>query len=94
MHGNIRIASTFKVKDDTYLPRYTNMCGMRSVCGLLGLRSQYSSGMGVRRTFVSADVLRVKQMPPRPPPIDESEFTEVFIHGSGPGGQKIVCQSS
>lgn len=30
-------------------------------------------------------------MPPRPGPVDESEFTEVFLHGSGPGGQKIVC---
>lgn len=29
-------------------------------------------------------------MPPRPGPVDESEFTEVFLHGSGPGGQKIV----
>jgi hypothetical protein len=33
-----------------------------------------------------------KQMPPRPPLINEDDITEAFLKGSGPGGQKIVCQ--
>ncbi|EKD13515.1 uncharacterized protein L3040_008617 [Drepanopeziza brunnea f. sp. 'multigermtubi'] len=33
-------------------------------------------------------------MPDRPQPVDESEFTEVFLKGSGPGGQKINKTSS
>jgi hypothetical protein len=32
-----------------------------------------------------------KKMPDRPKPLDEEEFTESFLKGSGPGGQKIVC---
>ncbi|OWP00467.1 hypothetical protein B2J93_778 [Marssonina coronariae] len=31
-----------------------------------------------------------KKMPDRPQPVDETEFTEAFLKGSGPGGQKIV----
>lgn len=36
-----------------------------------------------------------KKMPDKPKPPPEDEFTEVFLKGSGPGGQKIVraCQS-
>ncbi|CCH46912.1 Peptide chain release factor 1 [Wickerhamomyces ciferrii] len=33
-------------------------------------------------------IVRPNRLPPRPT-IDESEFTEVFIKGGGPGGQKI-----
>lgn len=29
--------------------------------------------------------------PPRPKPPPEHEFTEVYLKGTGPGGQKIVC---
>ncbi|TVY29043.1 putative peptide chain release factor-like protein, mitochondrial [Lachnellula hyalina] len=36
----------------------------------------------------------VKKMPDRPKPPPEDEFTEVFLHGSGPGGQKINKTSS
>ncbi|TVY87309.1 putative peptide chain release factor-like protein, mitochondrial, partial [Lachnellula willkommii] len=36
----------------------------------------------------------VKKMPDRPKPPPEEEFTEVFLHGSGPGGQKINKTSS
>jgi hypothetical protein len=32
----------------------------------------------------------VKKMPDRPPPVNEDDFTEAFLKGSGPGGQKIV----
>ncbi|KAI9742003.1 MAG: hypothetical protein M1834_000392 [Cirrosporium novae-zelandiae] len=35
----------------------------------------------------------IKQMPPRPK-IDESDITEAFLKGSGPGGQKINKTSS
>ncbi len=33
----------------------------------------------------------VKKMPDRPALRSEDEFTESFLKGSGPGGQKIVC---
>ncbi|KAI0998971.1 hypothetical protein K3495_g9226 [Podosphaera aphanis] len=36
----------------------------------------------------------VKKMPDRPPPVAEAAFTEVFLKGSGPGGQKINKTSS
>lgn len=32
-------------------------------------------------------------MPDRPGPVDEKEFSEAFLKGSGPGGQKIVSQT-
>jgi peptide chain release factor len=32
-----------------------------------------------------------KKMPDKPKPPPEEEFTEAFLKGSGPGGQKIVC---
>ncbi|PBP17713.1 hypothetical protein BUE80_DR011631 [Diplocarpon rosae] len=35
-----------------------------------------------------------KKMPDRPQLVDESEFTEAFLKGSGPGGQKINKTSS
>lgn len=42
------------------------------------------------RKFSRALIMRKKKMPDRPPKVDEKEFTEVFLKGSGPGGQKIV----
>lgn len=33
-------------------------------------------------------------MPPRPPPLPEDTFTEAFLCGTGPGGQKINKTSS
>lgn len=38
----------------------------------------------------TAPTLTKRAMPPRPGPIPEEEFTEVFLKGTGPGGQKIV----
>lgn len=35
-----------------------------------------------------------KKMPDRPKSPPEKEFTEAFLHGSGPGGQKIVRLAS
>jgi len=34
-----------------------------------------------------------RQMPSRPKPPPEDEIEEAFLKGSGPGGQKIVCQA-
>jgi protein subunit release factor B len=34
-----------------------------------------------------------KKMPDRPKPLDEEDFMEAFLKGSGPGGQKIVSGS-
>lgn len=35
-----------------------------------------------------------KKMPDRPKPLNEHEFTEAFLKGSGPGGQKIVSKAN
>ncbi|KAE9988084.1 hypothetical protein EG328_000554 [Venturia inaequalis] len=40
------------------------------------------------RSFTTSTIHAAKQLPPRRQ-IDESEITEVFLCGSGPGGQKI-----
>lgn len=65
------------------------MLRLRPIRELVLARNGTPVGFAIRN-FVSGDVLGKKQMPPRPPPVDESEFTEVFLCGSGPGGQKIV----
>lgn len=44
----------------------------------------------VRRSIATTSLRQVKKMPDRPGPIAEEEFTESFLKGSGPGGQKIV----
>lgn len=44
------------------------------------------------RAFTSTAIQSVKQLPPRRQ-IDEADITEVFLCGSGPGGQKIVRNS-
>lgn len=40
--------------------------------------------------FSTSPFASLKQMPPRPKPPPEEDIEEYFIHGSGPGGQKIV----
>jgi hypothetical protein len=40
--------------------------------------------------FTASAFLPRKAMPPRPKPPPEEDIEEYFIHGSGPGGQKIV----
>lgn len=62
------------------------MLGLRQITAV---KARIPLGMGVR-CFGGGNVFWKHQMPPRPPPVDESEFTEVFLCGSGPGGQKIV----
>jgi hypothetical protein len=46
-----------------------------------------------RRSFTVTHPIRAKKMPDRPPPVNEDEFTESYLKGSGPGGQKIVSRS-
>ena len=46
---------------------------------------------GMKRGLSATVSQLKKKMPDRPKPPPEKEFTEVFLHGSGPGGQKIVC---
>ncbi|CCU77356.1 Peptidyl-tRNA hydrolase domain containing protein [Blumeria hordei DH14] len=46
------------------------------------------------RSITSSLATRAKKMPDRPALINEDEFTEVFLKGSGPGGQKINKTSS
>jgi protein subunit release factor B len=45
----------------------------------------------LRRNLSATPAQWKKKMPDRPKPPPEGEFTEAFLHGSGPGGQKIVC---
>jgi hypothetical protein len=47
-----------------------------------------------QRCLSTSSSLWKKKMPDRPPPINEEDFTEVFLKGSGPGGQKIVSSSA
>jgi hypothetical protein len=44
----------------------------------------------VRRGIAATSSAWAKKMPDRPPPVNEDDFTEAFLKGSGPGGQKIV----
>lgn len=46
-----------------------------------------------KRGFAATNPTWAKKMPDRPPPVDEDEFTESYLKGSGPGGQKIVSES-
>merc|ERR1712230_189218 len=55
--------------------------------------AQRSIGTPVRG-IVGTSPAWAKKMPDRPQPLDESEFTEAFLKGSGPGGQKINKTSS
>ncbi|PKS10829.1 hypothetical protein jhhlp_002586 [Lomentospora prolificans] len=41
------------------------------------------------RLFTTSPLLLKKPLPPRPKPPPEDEIEEVFVKGSGPGGQKI-----
>jgi len=42
------------------------------------------------RGISASTAVWAKKMPDRPKLVDEEEFTEAFLKGSGPGGQKIV----
>jgi len=44
----------------------------------------------VKRGITASSPSWLKKMPDRPPLVNEEEFTESFLKGSGPGGQKIV----
>lgn len=54
-----------------------------------GLNKYALSSIG-RRFITSSTSTWQKKMPDRPPLVNEEEFTESFLKGSGPGGQKIV----
>lgn len=43
-----------------------------------------------RRSIAVSHSAWAKKMPDRPAFVNEDEFTESFLKGSGPGGQKIV----
>ncbi len=48
-------------------------------------------GSMARRGIAASASAWARKMPDRPPLVDEGDFTESFLKGSGPGGQKIVC---
>jgi hypothetical protein len=61
------------------------------------IRGSSRIGNALRNTVCSRGIAAstsqwAKKMPDRPPPIDENEFTEAFLKGTGPGGQKIVSR--
>ncbi|KAI9683108.1 MAG: hypothetical protein M1829_005899 [Trizodia sp. TS-e1964] len=55
---------------------------------MIGLPSYLWLPFRVVRGFSASALAALKQMPPRPS-VHESEITEAFLKGSGPGGQKI-----
>jgi peptide chain release factor len=49
-------------------------------------------GSIARRGIAASAAACARKMPDRPPLVHEDQFTESFLKGSGPGGQKIVCK--
>ena len=58
---------------------------------LNAIRLTSSASLIVRRGFTDNNVKAAAQLPPRMV-IKEEDIEEAFLKGSGPGGQKIVCQ--
>lgn len=60
--------------------------------------SNVLTSLVAKRSFAATHSVWAKKMPDRPPPVNEDEFTETYLKGSGPGGQKIVsyiyCQAT
>jgi len=53
---------------------------------------EHTVGCSIARRGIAASAAAcARKMPDRPPLVHENEFTESFLKGSGPGGQKIVC---
>ncbi|CZR59998.1 related to polypeptide chain release factors [Phialocephala subalpina] len=52
------------------------------------------AGLIARRGINASCSAWARKMPDRPQLVDEDEFTEAFLKGSGPGGQKINKTSS
>lgn len=66
---------------------------IRGRLSCIARRSIHENILGCRpksRGISASSSSWAKKMPDRPQPLDESEFTEAFLKGSGPGGQKIV----
>ncbi|EPE34613.1 Release factor [Glarea lozoyensis ATCC 20868] len=58
------------------------------------VREKKNTGHVFGRSLSATPAQWKKKMPDRPKPPPEKEFTEAFLHGSGPGGQKINKTSS
>jgi hypothetical protein len=61
--------------------------------GKTGRLDSYAATRTGKCAFSSSTSVWAKKMPDRPPLVDEHEFTESFLKGSGPGGQKIASSS-
>ena len=71
------------------ITRCTMLRGM--VPGLRGSHHLENVAKSIGKRGIAASTSQwAKKMPDRPSLVDESEFTEAFLKGSGPGGQKIV----
>ena len=58
------------------------------------LRLEHGLKAWISKRGIAASTPRcAKKMPDRPTPLNEEDFTESFLKGSGPGGQKIVSES-
>ncbi|KAH8768057.1 peptidyl-tRNA hydrolase domain protein [Hyaloscypha finlandica] len=56
---------------------------------------EHTVGCSIARRGIAASAAAcARKMPDRPPLVHENEFTESFLKGSGPGGQKINKTSS
>lgn len=56
----------------------------------IGTTDNASISLIAKRSFAATNPIWAKKMPDRPPPVNDDEFTESYLKGSGPGGQKIV----
>jgi hypothetical protein len=65
-----------------FIPSFRRNQHLENVVSLIG-----------KRGIAASTSKWAKKMPDRPPLVDESEFTEAFLKGSGPGGQKIVSNA-
>jgi len=61
---------------------------------LLPRLGKLGAGASAPRALSTTPLQSAKAMPQRPPPVPEEEFTEAFLCGTGPGGQKINKTSS
>jgi hypothetical protein len=79
------------------LSKYTTQCTMiRQPLYSISWKLSFDNALGKligRRSFTATHPIWAKKMPDRPPPVNEDEFTESYLKGSGPGGQKIVSRS-
>lgn len=87
-----------QIRHDKKLDRRWSICAMLRGSQLLRIArapnlDHLTQCAPQARRITTSLPLWVKKMPDRPKLVDEAEFTESFLKGSGPGGQKIARSS-